>query len=86
MEDEEAGQTAWEDLHLVETHDGSQELVVENLDQLKDSTALIVTRHGDKFKIGITQNTKGAGPVGSERANSQRASHNSGHQLQQSLN
>jgi hypothetical protein len=29
-------------------------LVIENLENLKDTTALIVTRHGNNFKIGIT--------------------------------
>ena len=32
---------------------GSQELIIENLENLDDSAALIVTRDGDQFKIGI---------------------------------
>ena len=34
---------------------GSQELIIENLENLDDSAALIVTRDGDQFKIGIQQ-------------------------------
>ena len=35
--------------------EGSQELVIENLENLGDATALIVTREGGQFKIGIQQ-------------------------------
>ena len=31
----------------------SQELIIENLENLDDAAALIVTREGDQFKIGI---------------------------------
>ena len=44
----------WHDVKVVETSDGNQELVIENLENLKDTAALIVARDGKNFKIGIT--------------------------------
>ena len=45
--------TQWHDVQIVETGDGAQELVIENLENLQNTSALIVTRHGKNFKIGI---------------------------------
>ena len=42
----------------METEEGSQELVIENLENLKDTTALVVTKIGKNFKIGITSEDK----------------------------
>ena len=39
---------------------GSQELVIENLENLLDTSSLIVTRDGNRFKIGIS--AQGAKP------------------------
>ena len=57
----------WHDVKVVETSDGNQELVIENLENLADSTALIVTRDGKNFKIGLTQDNQAASDVGSVR-------------------
>jgi hypothetical protein len=48
----------WHDVQIVQTEDGSQELVIENLENLKDTTALVVTRHGNNFKIGIASDSR----------------------------
>ena len=42
---------------------GSQELVIENLENLQDTSSLIVTRDGNRFKIGIS--AQGAKPQAS---------------------
>jgi hypothetical protein len=46
--------TTWHDVQLAESKDGAQELIIENLESLNDKSALILTRHGNSFKIGIT--------------------------------
>ena len=67
--DEMAGKTIekWHDVKVVETSDGNQELVIENLENLADSTALIVTRDGKNFKIGLTQDNQAGSDIGSVR-------------------
>ena len=46
----------WHAVKVVEDGgSGSQELVIENLENLLDTSSLIVTRDGNKFKIGISQ-------------------------------
>ena len=46
----------WHDVKVIKSEDGSQELVIENLENLQDTTALIVTRDEvGNFKIGIQQ-------------------------------
>ena len=54
----------WQDVQ-VKTDDvtGSQELVIENLENLQDTSSLIVTRDGNRFKIGIS--AQGAKPQAS---------------------
>jgi hypothetical protein len=55
FDDRAETQTAtWHDVQMIDTEDGSQELIIENLENLKATTALIVTRSGNSFKIGIT--------------------------------
>jgi len=46
---------------MFDAEDGASELVIENLENLKETTALIVKRHGTGFKIGIASDdvTKG---------------------------
>ena len=52
----------WHDIKMVENGESdSQELVIENLEHLQESTALIVTRdlQTGNFKIGIQQDAGG---------------------------
>ena len=54
----------WHDVKVVQSeHGGNQELVIENLENLAEATALIVTRdHATgNFKIGIQQDPNGNG-------------------------
>ena len=47
------------DVQVLQSDAGSQELVIENLENLGEATALIVTRDmGGNFKIGIQQSAK----------------------------
>lgn len=49
-----SGSQQWHDIKVIQSEAGSQELVIENLENLGDATALIVTRdNGGNFKIGI---------------------------------
>ena len=48
-----SGGLQWQDVKMVHSDAGSQELVIENLENIGDGTALIVTREGGQFKIGI---------------------------------
>ncbi len=44
----------WHDIKVIESEAGSQELVIENLENLGEATALVVTRdQSGNFKIGI---------------------------------
>ena len=43
----------WHEVNVVQSETGSQELIIENLEYLGDAAALIVTRNGSNFKIGI---------------------------------
>ena len=43
----------WHDVKVIQSDNGNQELVIENLENLQDTTALIVTRENGQFKIGI---------------------------------
>ena len=52
--DEQDNNPEWHEIQVVQSEAGSQELVIENLENLGDSTALIVTRDGGgNFKVGI---------------------------------
>ena len=58
-QDGEVAET-WHDVKIGADQKGGgsgdeEELVVENLENLHDTTALIVTREGSKFKIGISK-------------------------------
>ena len=55
------GDVQWQDVEVAENGvTGSQELVIENLENLLDTSSLIVTRDGNRFKIGIS--AQGASP------------------------
>jgi len=45
---------------LIRTDKGKSELVIENLENLKDSAALVVTREGGNFKIGLAEDVNGS--------------------------
>ena len=56
MEGDVDASQQWHDVKVIKSEDGSQELVIENLENLQDTTALIVTRDEvGNFKIGIQQ-------------------------------
>ncbi len=53
-EDMIGGSQQWHDVKVIESEAGSQELVIENLENLGEATALVVTRdQSGNFKIGI---------------------------------
>ena len=50
-----AGPKAQQTMSVFQGDAASQELIIENLENLEDTAALIVTREGGQFKIGIQQ-------------------------------
>ena len=75
-----------EDWHDVKVADAGkdaedEELVIENLENLQDTTALVVTREGSRFKIGISKRQDlNASDIVSQVHSSHNHSLNSGNQ------